>query len=83
MPLYLVNPTLLSRKANLTPRQYKAQMLLSKFSNLQIIHTTGTNLTVADMLSRDLQPLIIKHVNYNIKAFLHTLIFFNFIMITF
>ena len=44
---------LFTRKGNLTPRQYKAQMLLTKFSNLQIIHTAGTNLTVADMLSRD------------------------------
>ena len=26
-------------------------MLLTKFSNLQIFHTAGTNLTVADMLS--------------------------------
>ena len=30
---------LFTRKGNLTPRQYKAQMLLTKFSNLQIIHT--------------------------------------------
>ena len=28
-------------------------MLLIKFSNLQIIHTAGTNLTNDDMLSRD------------------------------
>ena len=28
-------------------------MLLTKFSNLQTIHTAGTNHTVADMLSRD------------------------------
>ena len=27
-------------------------MLFTKFSNLQIIHTVGTNFTVADMLSR-------------------------------
>ena len=43
---------LFTRKGNLTPRQYQAQILLTKFSNLQIIHTAGTNLTVADMLSR-------------------------------
>ena len=41
-------------KENLAPRQYKAQMLLTKFSNLHIIHTVGTNLNVADKLSRDL-----------------------------
>ena len=28
-------------------------MLLTKFSNLPVIHTAGTNLTVSDMLSRD------------------------------
>ena len=28
-------------------------MFLTKFSNRQIIHTAGTNITVADMLSRD------------------------------
>ena len=44
---------LFTRKGNLTPRQKKAQMLLTTFSNLQIIDTAGTNLTVADMLSRD------------------------------
>ena len=44
---------LFNRKGNLTPRQYKAHMLLTKFSKLQIIHRAGTNLTVADMLSRD------------------------------
>ena len=44
---------LVTRKGSLTPRQYKAQiMLLTKFSNLQIFHTAGTNLTVADMLSK-------------------------------
>ena len=48
---------LFTRKGNPTPRQYKAQMLLTKFSNLQIIHTAGTNLTVADMLSRDFSTI--------------------------
>ena len=32
-------------------------MLLTKFSNLQIIHTAGTNLTVADMLIRDFSTI--------------------------
>ena len=44
---------LFTRKRNITPRQYKAQKLLTKFCNLQTFHTVGTNLTVADMLSRD------------------------------
>ena len=53
------NPILIlfTRKGNLTPRQYKAQMLLTKFFTLQIIHTAGTNLTVADMLSRDFSTI--------------------------
>ena len=28
-------------------------MLLTKFSSIQIVHTAGTNLTVAEKLSRD------------------------------
>ena len=44
---------LFTREGNLTPRQNKARMLLTKFSNLQHIHTAGTNITIADMLSRD------------------------------
>ena len=48
---------LLTRKDNLTPRQYKAQMLLTKFSDLRIVHTAGTNLPVADMLSRDFSSI--------------------------
>ena len=32
-------------------------MLFTKFSNLQIIHTAGTNLTVADMLIRDFSTI--------------------------
>ena len=41
------NPVLFfTRKGNLTPSQYKAQMLLTKFSNLPIVHTAATNLTV-------------------------------------
>ena len=32
-------------------------MLLTKFSNLCIVHTAGTNLAVADMLSRDFSSI--------------------------
>ena len=41
-----------AKKGNLSPRFYRAQMQLTKFSRLKIIHTSGKNLTVADMLSR-------------------------------
>ena len=41
-----------AKKTNLSPRFYRAQMQLTKFSKLKIIHTPGKNLTVADMLSR-------------------------------
>ena len=41
-----------TKKAILSPRFYKAQMQLTKFSTLKIIHTPGKNLSVADMLSR-------------------------------
>ena len=41
-----------ARKGNLSPRFYRAQMQLTKFSNFKITHTPGKDLTVADMLSR-------------------------------
>ena len=41
-----------AKKGNLSPRFYRAQMQLTKFSKLKSIHTPGNNLTVADMLSR-------------------------------
>ena len=41
-----------AKKGNLSPRFYRKQMQLTKFSNLKTIHTPGKNLTVADMLSR-------------------------------
>ena len=41
-----------AKKGNLSPRFYRAQMQLTKFSKLKIIHTPGKNLTVTDMLSR-------------------------------
>ena len=41
-----------TRKGNLSPRFYRAQMQLTKFSKLKIIYTPGKNLSVADMLSR-------------------------------
>ena len=42
----------LTKKGNLSPRFYRAQMQLTKFSKLKINHTSGKNLSVADMLSR-------------------------------
>ena len=41
-----------TKKGNLSPRFYRAQMQLTKFSKLKIIHTPGKNLSVGDMLSR-------------------------------
>ena len=41
-----------AKKGNLSPRFYRLQMQLTKFSKLKNIHTPGKNLTVADMLSR-------------------------------
>ena len=73
---------LFTRKGNLTPRQDKAQMLLTKFSNLQIIHTAGTNLTVSDMHSRDFSTINNKTCQLQHKTFLHTSIFVNSKMIT-
>ena len=41
-----------AKKRNLSPRFYRAQMQLTKFSKLTIIHTPGKILTLADMLSK-------------------------------
>ena len=41
-----------TKKGNFSTRFYRAQMQLTKFSKLKIIHTPGKNLAVADMLSR-------------------------------
>ena len=41
-----------TKKGNLSPRFYRAQMLRTKFSKLKLIHTPSKNLSVADMLSR-------------------------------
>ena len=41
-----------TKKGNFSPRFYRAQMQLTKFSKLKIIHIPGKNLSVADMLSR-------------------------------
>ena len=40
-----------TKNGNLSPRFYRAQMQLTKFSKLKIIHSPGKNLSVADMLS--------------------------------
>ena len=55
-----------AKKGNLSPRFYRAQMQLTKFSKPKIIHTPGKNLTVTDMLSRtftkeQLQILQLRH----------------------
>ena len=55
-----------TKKGNLIPQFYKAQMQLTEFSKQEIIHTPGKNLSVADMLSRsftkaELQRIQLKH----------------------
>ena len=56
---------LFTRKGNLTPRQYKALLLLAKFSNLQIIHTAGKTLLLLTCSVEFFQTSMLKHVNYN------------------
>ena len=41
-----------TKKGHLSPRFSRAQMQLTKFSKLKIIHTPGKNLSVADLLSQ-------------------------------
>ena len=41
-----------AKKGNLSPRFYRAQMQLTQFPKLKILHTPRKNLIVADMLSR-------------------------------
>ena len=55
-----------TKKRNLSPQFYRAQMQLTKFSKLKIIHTPGKNLSVADILGRsstkgELQRNQLKH----------------------
>ena len=55
-----------TKKGNLSPRFYRAQMQLTKFSKLKQFHTPGKNFCVADMLCRsftkaDLQLNQLKH----------------------
>ena len=76
-----------AKKRNLSLRFYRAQMQLTKFSKLKIIHTPGKNLTVADMLSRtftkeqlqvQLKPVhyLVKHeeIKYNQKNDCHPIL---------
>ena len=43
--------SLFHKKGNLSPQFYRAQIQLTRFSQLKIFHTPGKNLSVADMLS--------------------------------
>ena len=74
---------LFTRKGNLTPRQHKAQMLLTKIFNLQNNHTAGTNLTVADMLSRDCSTINNKTCQLQHNTLPPHMMFFNLKTITF
>ena len=56
-----------TKKGNLSSQFYRAQMQVTKLSNLKIIHTPRKNLSVADMLSRsftkaELQINQLKHI---------------------
>ena len=54
------------KKGNLSPRFYRAQMQLTKFSKLTIIHTPGKNLSVAELLNRSFtkEELQINQLNH-------------------
>ena len=52
-------------------------MILTKFSNLQIVQTAGTNLTVADVLSQDFSQITNKLCQLQQKSFLLILTSFN------
>ena len=41
-----------TKKGNLSPRFYRAQMQLTNISKLKIFHTLGKSFSVADILSR-------------------------------
>ena len=63
---------LFTKNGNLSPRHYRAEMQLIKFSKPKRIHTPGKNLSVADMLSRsftraELQMNQHKHNNSHLK----------------
>ena len=50
-----------TKKGNLSPRFYRAQMQLTKFSKLKIIYTPGKNFSVADLL----RVVLLLKKNYN------------------
>ena len=52
-----------AKKGNLSPNFYGAQMQLTKFFKLKVIHTPGKNVTVADMLSRTFTKNNFKYSN--------------------
>ena len=59
-----------AKKGNFSPRFYRAQKQLTKFSKLKIIHTPGKNLTLADMLSRIFtKEQNSKYISYDINNY--------------
>ena len=52
LPITNLYYIVLQKKGNLSPRFHRAQMQLTKFSRLKLIHTPGKNLSVADMSIR-------------------------------
>ena len=64
----------LQKKDNLSPRFYRAQMQLTKFSKLKIIHTPGKNFSVADMSSRSFTKVELQLNQLKRKQLPHKLI---------
>ena len=65
-PIYIFTdqkPLLHSFAKKGSPRFSRAQMQLTNFSKLKIIHTPGKNLTAADMLSRTFLKNNFKYIN--------------------
>ena len=60
---------LIIREGNPKPRQYKNQMLLTKFSNIQNNLTAGTILTVALMLSQNTSSITSTMLRLHLKTF--------------
>ena len=55
-----------TKKGKRSPRFYRAQMQLTKFSNFKKIHTPGKNLSVTDMLRRSFTKteLLLSQLNH-------------------
>ena len=57
------------RKGQLSHRFFRYQVIITKFQNLKIIWTPGSNLAFPDILSRNVTLEGTKNINYNIKRY--------------